>query len=59
MHELLERLVEALGALADMPDDDRFEAAVTIYRALERVLLSHLGYEEDAIGDALGYFGIL
>lgn len=59
VHELLERLVAALAALAREPDDTHFEAAVTLYRALERVLLSHLGYEEDAIGDALGYFGVL
>lgn len=59
VHELLERLVAALGDLAREPDDSHFEDAVTIYRALEKVLLSHLGYEEDAIGDALGYFDIL
>ena len=35
-----------------------FEDAKTVYHALERVLLSHLGYEEDAMRDALGYFGI-
>lgn len=58
VHELLVRLIGALGALASEPGEARFEEAVTIYRALERVLLSHLGYEEDAIGDALGYFRI-
>lgn len=59
IHELLVRLVAALGALAQEPGADRFDETVEIYRALERVLLSHLGYEEDAIGDALGYFGVL
>lgn len=58
VHQLLERLIDALIALADAPARDRFDAAVTVFRALERVLLSHLGYEEDAIGDALGYFDI-
>ena len=58
VHELLVRLIDALGALAGEPSQARFDDAVTIYRALERVLLSHLGYEEDAIGDALGYFRI-
>ncbi|MBK8838288.1 MAG: hemerythrin domain-containing protein [Hyphomonadaceae bacterium] len=58
VHELLERLVDALNALAAEPTATRFENAKTIYHALERVLMSHLGYEEDAIGDALGYFGI-
>ena len=58
VHELLLRLIDALTALADEPGQSRFDDAVTVYRALERVLLSHLGYEEEAIGDALGYFGI-
>lgn len=56
VHELLVRLITALGTLANHPGPEHFDDAVTIYRALERVLLSHLGYEEDAIGDALGYF---
>ena len=58
VHELLERLVDALNALAAEPTPARFEDTKTIYHALERVLLSHLGWEEDAMGDALGYFGL-
>jgi predicted glycoside hydrolase/deacetylase ChbG (UPF0249 family) len=58
VHQLLERLIEALNDLAAEPTHARFEDARTIYSALERVLLSHLGYEEEAMGDALGYFGI-
>ena len=59
VHELLERLIDALEALARAPGGETFAAARTIYGALERVLLSHLGYEEDSIGDALGYFGVI
>lgn len=59
VHELLVRLVDALNALARDPGPDNFTTARTIYEALERVLLSHLGYEEEAIGDALGYFEIM
>jgi uncharacterized membrane protein YccC len=58
VHELLVRLVDALNTLAAAPGPETFTATKGIYRALERVLLSHLGYEEDAIGDALGYFDI-
>ena len=58
VHELLERLIDVLNALASDPSEARFQDAKTVYQALERVLLSHLGYEEEAIGDALGYFGI-
>jgi predicted glycoside hydrolase/deacetylase ChbG (UPF0249 family) len=59
VHELLERLIEGLIALADAPAPDKFDSAVEVYRALEKVLLSHLGYEEEAIGDALGYFDVM
>ncbi len=58
VHELLMRLVAALEALARAPGEQAFADARTVYEALERVLLSHLGYEEDAMGDALGYFRI-
>tara|TARA_R110002020_G_scaffold8652_17_gene34440 strand:- start:6247 stop:6807 length:561 start_codon:yes stop_codon:yes gene_type:complete len=58
VHELLLALVDALNALAGEPSPEHFEDAKTVYQALERVLLSHLGYEEDAMGDALGYFEI-
>ena len=58
VHELLERLVSALDTLAVSPGADTFADARTLYEALERVLLSHLGYEEEAIGDAIGYFGL-
>jgi predicted glycoside hydrolase/deacetylase ChbG (UPF0249 family) len=58
VHELLVRLIGALDALAREPSEPNFGAARTIYQALERVLLSHLGYEEESIGDALGYFSI-
>ena len=59
VHTLLERLIDALIKLADEPGPGHFDDAVTVYRALEKVLISHLNYEEDAIGDALGYFDIM
>ena len=59
VHELLVRLVDALNALAAEPSLSRFEDAREVYTALERVLLSHLHWEEEAMGDALGYFGIM
>ena len=59
VHELLVRLVNALETLARDPNAETFAAAREVYEALERVLLSHLGYEEDQIGDALGYFRIV
>jgi hemerythrin-like domain-containing protein len=58
VHELLVRLIAALDVLARDPNQQSFAAARDLYQALERVLLSHLGYEEESIGDALGYFSI-
>lgn len=58
VHALLLKLIDALNALARDPGDETFAKAREINDALERVLLSHLGYEEDEIGDALGYFQI-
>lgn len=59
VHELLERQMAALEELARDPSAEKFDAARTVFEALERVLLSHLGYEEDQIGDALGYYNVL
>jgi hemerythrin-like domain-containing protein len=59
VHELLLRLIGALEELATTTTPENFEAARTVYDALERVLLSHLGYEEEEIGDALGYFNVM
>ncbi|MEO6015248.1 MAG: hemerythrin domain-containing protein [Devosia sp.] len=58
VHELLERQIDTLNALATAPSRAKFDDALAVYEALERVLVSHLGYEEDQIGDALGYFDI-
>lgn len=58
VHALLVKLVDALNTLAREPSSENFANARAINDAMERVLLSHLGYEEDEIGDALGYFRI-
>ena len=58
VHTLLERQIEALNALVREPGAENFTAARTVFESLERVLLSHLGYEEDQIGDALGYYNL-
>ncbi|WP_421759538.1 hemerythrin domain-containing protein [Devosia sp.] len=58
VHELLVRLMAAIGELADAPTRDNFEICRETYEALERVLLSHFVYEEDEIGDAIGFYGI-
>lgn len=59
VHELLVRLIDALNELARSPGPETMAPARELYEALERVLLSHLGYEEEEIGDALGYFRVM
>jgi hemerythrin-like domain-containing protein len=58
VHELLLRQIDTLNALAGDPSAQNFADAREVFEALERVLLSHLGYEEEQIGDALGYYDI-
>jgi predicted glycoside hydrolase/deacetylase ChbG (UPF0249 family) len=58
VHELLERQIDTLNTLAREPSAAHFAEARSVFEALERVLLSHLGYEEDQIGDALGYYNL-
>ena len=58
VHELLEREIDALNQMVMKPSAEHFAEAVEIFEALERVLSSHLGYEEAQIGDALGYYGL-
>jgi len=59
VHELLERQIATLNALAAAPTPENFAAAREVFEALKEVLLSHLGYEEDQIGDALGFYGVM
>lgn len=58
VHKLLERQIATLDELAANPTTENFAAATEVFAALEKVLLSHLGYEEDQVGDALGYYGL-
>ncbi len=59
VHQLVEMLVGAIIALNDSPDRSQFDETVAIFRALEKLLLSHFRYEEESIIDALGFYGIL
>lgn len=58
VHALLERVLAALEALARDPGEANFAAARDLYEAFEKTLASHFGYEEEAIGDALGVYGV-
>ena len=59
VHEVLERLEEAASALVSSPGPDTFAQARETFRALERVVRSHFGYEETELEEALGYHGVV
>jgi len=56
VHELLIRLVDASNLLVRDPVPENFASARELYESFESVLLSHLGYEEEEIGDAIGFY---
>ncbi|TVR11628.1 MAG: hypothetical protein EA385_01025 [Salinarimonadaceae bacterium] len=58
VHALLVRLEEAAVALLRAPAPERVEAVRVVFEALERVVLSHFGYEERELEEALGYHGV-
>lgn len=56
VHALLLQLVDSINALMQDPSAPSFAKARDDNTMLEKVLLSHFGYEENSIGDALGVF---
>lgn len=58
VHALLVRLEDAAARLLQSPGPERIEAVRTVFEALERVVLSHFGYEERELEEALGYHGV-
>ena len=58
VHALIERLVETARAAIAKPAPENLAALRETYDALERVILSHFGYEERELETALGYFGV-
>ena len=58
VHALIERLEKAAREVSHEPDPKAFANLRETYEALERVVLSHFGYEERELESALGYYGI-
>ena len=57
VHALLERLYADAVRLVQNPGEDAFDEARQTFDALERVVRSHFGYEEDELEEALGVYG--
>lgn len=58
IHALIDRLVEMSKALSIEPSSGNEGMLREVYAALERVVVSHFGYEERELEEALGFFEI-
>lgn len=58
VHELLVRLQDATRRFAREPGEAALRSLRQVYEALERVVISHFGYEERELEEALGFYGI-
>jgi iron-sulfur cluster repair protein YtfE (RIC family) len=58
VHELLVRLEDATRRFAAEPGASALADLRSVYDALERVVISHFGYEERELEEALGFYGI-
>lgn len=56
IHELLKRLGAAGQALSETPDAAHFEEAFEIFAKLRGAVLSHFGYEETELAEAIGVY---
>ena len=58
IHQLLEALHDKAVNAVREPDRETFAALKAAFLALDRVVRSHFGYEQEELEEALGYFGI-
>lgn len=59
VHALLVQLSDEAAKLIDDPSDEQFERTVEAHEKLEKLLLSHFGYEEAEVGPALGHYNLM
>lgn len=58
VHELLERLTAAADRLSKAPSEETFAEAGAVFAKLLEVVRSHFHYEENALEEALGVYGV-
>lgn len=56
IHELLKRLGQSADHLTHTPDVANFEAALNVFLTLRRAVVSHFGYEEKELEEAIGMY---
>jgi hypothetical protein len=59
VHALLERIRETSNAIASDPTRERILALAEIYEVFERIVVSHFGYEERELEEAIGFYDAL
>jgi hypothetical protein len=58
IHQLLEALEDKAVNAVNEPGAETFSELKAAFLALDRVVRSHFGYEQEELEEALGYFGI-
>jgi hypothetical protein len=59
IHQLLEALHDKAVNAVKEPSHETFAALKAAFLALDRVVRSHFGYEQEELEEALGYFDVL
>ena len=58
IHHLIERMEAAARAAMSEPGPETFASLRESFETLERVVVSHFGYEQEELEEALGYYEI-
>lgn len=58
IHQMLVDMEKAAVALIEAPDADRFQTLRSIFETLEGFVISHFGYEQTELEEALGFYDV-
>lgn len=58
IHQILVDMEKAAVALISKTDAEQFEALSAIFATLQSFVISHFGYEQDELQDALGFYDV-
>jgi hypothetical protein len=58
VHQLLEELEAAAIRTMQQPGPDTFASLREVFETLERVVVSHFGYEQEELEEAIGYLNV-
>lgn len=58
IHDLIMRMEDAAAGAVDTPGPETFATLRKAFEALEKYVLSHFGYEQEELEEALGYYEV-